>query len=360
MLQHSFDLDQAAPRPPARDKESAADRLAALFSTLASEKRPLPPAARYDFSVIETRARLMKAHRRIKPAGRQRKFLVSGLGTVAAAAVLLLLAGNFFTTGGSARPYTLLSWQGQPTITVDGKEITLRQGMSLRGRIDAVTKGQDSLRLSAGIAQIYLASGSKASLEPVVIAQGGTSAEIRLHAGLAAFDVQQAKWKQFRVQAGNGLIQVAGTRFAIRVDDKSTHTLVARGAVSVQTMDAREKLHLNAGQGGIVVRNTVSLIRDAGNASSLRSARLAMEQFEPRRLNNTLKQNDKKTPAANKLPQGELRVKKAVFSEQVHLKDGTVITGRIISQTEQEILIQTPIGKLTIAMANIRRIVYAK
>jgi len=182
----------------------------------ASLRRPdafVPPA--HATRAVDTAAMWRRMERRVmdapRPAARApRRYVVPAIAALAAAALLAVGVGRWRAGGDDAQSTT--------------REFATRPGQR---------------------ASVELADGSTALLAPasriVVRASGRDVREVRLD-GEAYFTVRGKSDVPFVVRAGDGIVRVLGTSFAVRryETDSAVRIVVASGRVSVSDRDDRD------------------------------------------------------------------------------------------------------------------------
>lgn len=99
--------------------------------------------------------------------------------------------------------------------------------------------------------QIVLADGSTVLLNTdsaLSVQAWGTTRDVTLLKGEAAFSVTSHPDKPFHVKAGPGTIRVIGTKFSIRAGPERVTVTVTEGVVTVQAQHAGEPVQIEAGR----------------------------------------------------------------------------------------------------------------
>lgn len=286
----------------------------------------------------------------IRPSfNRSRRRILSGL---AAAALVAIAVGVVLLMPRSPKlqSFRLAAWKGSPQLRSGATLQPLSSSNLLSGPFQAVTDKKEGLLVAFGSNRIQLAGETTLACNAFQVKDNQTSARLSLTRGLAVFNLEANQFREFHVSFPRGEAVVTGTLFSVRVTPKRTYVAVLKGSVRVQ--------HASSGKTSTVLQNKgIILEKD----KSIPVTKLSTSRKMARLLHHmkTLGKFKEYVPPRKK--QAPNRHNKPVrFQEKVYLKNGTVITGRIIQQTEEMVRIRSSLGVVTIPWKNVARVAYIK
>ncbi len=177
------------------------------------------------------------------------------------------------------------------------------------------------LRHPSGKARILLQPGAEVRT-PAGSALDETVFSCYLVRGAAGFDIEARCFRQAVIATPTGKVTVTGTVFSVTVEPASTMVRVSRGTVRLETADGRAALALTNGQSA---RSDGKTVRPA-------------DQVRP--------------PAVVDMTAVQQ------VEERIHLHDGTILVGTVLSQDAAGVRMQTRYGEVYIERARIRSLSY--
>lgn len=149
-----------------------------------------------------------------------------------------------------------------------------------------------------------------------------------IETGHLLVNIDKSNYKIFRVKTPHTLVTVTGTSFELFVNNRKTSVKVKRGEVKCRLISDNSK----------IITLTVN-----DNADFVEDKIIPLKQDKPKKNLN------KKTEKTS----GE-------FRERVHLKNGMVITGNIVSQDKTTLVVRTPAGIMRISRNKVKNVEYIK
>lgn len=228
----------------------------------------------------------------------------------------------------------LLSWKGTPQLKSGTPATTLKTGATLAGTIRITTGPEEHCTLGTGASRLTI--GEKSSFTVAPLAREGDKPVLtaRLAAGIASFDIAEKSFARFRVAFPGGELSVTGTRFAVQVENGTTRIALLSGTLAATA--GTTPLTLAAGSGCLIREGQGQLIPDIAKNEAFRTV----------------------FTAAGGKPAGPAQP--APFSERLFMKDGSVLTGKILSQDRDNIRIRTAYGLVTVPWSTVQRVAYIK
>lgn len=228
----------------------------------------------------------------------------------------------------------LLAWKGAPRLTTGTAAIPLRTGATLAGDIRITTGPEEKLTLGTGTTRVTIGEKSSVAIAPLTREGAKPALTARLVAGIASFTVAENSFARFRVAFPGGELSVTGTRFAIQVAPDNVRIALLAGKVTATA--GRTPLALTAGSGCLIREGSGRIVPDIAKHDDFRTV----------------------FTAAGGKPAGPTQP--APFSERLFMKDGSVLTGKILSQDRDNIRIRTAYGLITVPWSTVQRVAYIK
>jgi len=257
-----------------------------------------------------TKRSSVSSARLLKPQGR-RLFIPYA---VAASLLIMFVAWRLLLI------QTIPFWQGSPS----GDGIAYR-ALSAAGKLQPGS----SIRLDAG-KTISLSMKDKARLQltgPANIRMTAAAEGVSgwfLSKGLLKLDIKRKTFRSFMVNTPHGGVVVVGTAFSIDVSEKETLVKVKRGRVRVFSQKKGESLDITSGE-------------------AIRCLPAGLKPVVKESVKNPIRQG---------LP------RRTGFVEKIYLHNGTIFSGKIISQDKVKIQIKTKHGIFNINRSKIRNVSY--
>lgn len=228
----------------------------------------------------------------------------------------------------------LLSWKGTPRPATGTVATPLKTGTILAGEIRVTTGPEEQLTLGTGTTRMTIGEKSSFAIAPLTRENDKPVLTARLAAGIASFDIAEKHFSRFRVAFPGGELSVTGTRFAIQVEPDSVRIALLAGTITATA--GRTPLPLKAGSGCLIREGSGRIVPDIAKNDDFRTV----------------------FTAAGGKPAGPAQP--ATFSERLFMKDGSVLTGKILSQDRDNIRIRTAYGLITVPWSTVQRVAYIK
>ena len=297
-----------------------------------------------DLDEVLRRIRKQETEERTIPIPRKR--LRRRLPLIAAAAACLFLLPVLLFRN-SEPGITILTAKGNPRIIAGRNNRKPEPGTVLSGRIKVETGKNEHITLGIGRSRILISGSTRLAVLPLRTDKDKPSCTTALTNGLARFDIEKKAFSSFTVDFPEGKIVVTGTRFAVSTTAVTTRVGVLHGSVSVFMKNKNTPIRLQT-DNGVEIRNGKSrIIQDAAAQSSFSEIFI----------------NTRKKPAPRKTIRrqtGKKRTKPVKFSERLYMKDGSVITGKILSQNKTIVRVKTSYGVITVPWPKVKRVAYIK
>jgi len=297
-----------------------------------------------------------------KPVLFFKRVLAFGL-PAAALLAFVFISGIFKQPAGKA--YQVLLRKGNPAIRVNGKLLTYKKNTTLPGNIHIVTDEKSSIKLVFGKTHIYLQKNSLLNLHPIRGEKGSCASSIALECGTAVFSVEKNMFQVFKINIPGGTVRVLGTVFSVNITGKTSRVAVLKGTVILEPLLGKA-VHVMGSEAIVVIES--KQIQKAPNAAANRHFR---------ELFNLMKQvtqsSGKGKDPARKITGKKTRIRKSSlkfkrkfipvrkgFRESITLKNGTVLSGNIVSQASDKIRLKTSFGIVNIPWSDIKKVAYIK
>lgn len=250
---------------------------------------------------------------RIVPVDRGRR-LVRRLAPLAAAASLAVGTLWVALAPGGPRPAVEVA-SGTASLEpgarrlAPGTPAAMDDGAAVAVNPDGATR----LALPGG-GTLLLAGPARLELGSFAVRDGKTTVAWQLDGGTLGADLPPGVYHAFGVTTPHARITVVGTAFSLDVAPDRTRLRVARGSVRATPLDRPEAARtLESGQAATITRQALEMERAGGTA----------------------------------LP-SDTRPAETAFTERIHLVNGMVITGKIVSQDGTTLVVRTASGPLRI------------
>jgi len=168
---------------------------------------------------------------------------------------------------------------------------------------------------------------------------------------IARVDKKQAN-TMLSLKTPHGIFKILGTRFALNVNKKESRLYLFKGKIRIKN---RKKLIVSAVSYTSTDKNNTTALSEKNIHTNLkRFERLSRTiRFSPHSI--TIHPSQRRSHQ-----QRQLRRKKRSFTEKLILNDGLIISGTILIQQKEKIVIRTAYGTITIKKSDIRKIIYLK
>ena len=151
---------------------------------------------------------------------------------------------------------------------------------------------------------------------------------LNIETGHLLVNIDKSSYKIFRVKTPHTLVTVTGTSFELFVNNRKTSVKVKRGEVKCTLISDNSKTIT------LTVNDNADFVED---------------KIIPLKQDNPKKNLNKKTEKTSR-----------EFRERVHLKNGMVITGNIVSQDKTTLVVRTPAGIMRISRNKVKNVEYIK
>ena len=265
-----------------------------------------------------------------------------GLLSIAAAAVIAVMIIPGILKENLSSPHQILSWRGNPYIQENSKRINLEKSRLIHGNIRIATGKFDTLKLKTIGATIILSKNAAMTINGI---KNKTSVT-RLIAGMARFTANKNKVSSFNLAFPGGSLKSTSSDFAMQISGKKTKILVMEGSVSVTK--GTQNSRITGGSGLHIDNSKMKLVKTPEKNRHFKELRTFISGKRKPDLHTTIKKQ--------KLE----KKKQAGFRERIHLKNGTVLTGRILFQDKKIIRMKTSLGIMNIPWHRINKVSYVK
>lgn len=234
---------------------------------------------------------------------------------------------------------------GQVRISGSKRQYTSGEHFSLAA--GSALQGDDDLGLV-----LPLKSGGRLQFQgrgPLMLArldqrEKATTMRWRLDQGILQVSIPVAIYRRFEIRTPHALIAAVGTTFTVRVDDRMTRVKVDRGKVQVRHLDKTG----DSGQNSVILE-----ARETAQADPTQLKKIDPAAHEKR---TQAKPDPAVTPAGRKQKTGTTTGAR----HRIRLHNGMVITGTIVSQNRELLVVRTPSGVLRIDRSRVRSVSYLR
>ena len=275
---------------------------------------------------------------------------LAALAALAAAAVALLLILPPAAPGPLTLHVAALTGEA-----ADQENTALTPGMDINPGSTIYTAADSSVHLKLAAGSISLQAHTSLAFADAARDEDRREAHWRfaLDTGTLIADVDSTAVASLAVQLPAGAITVLGTRFAVSVTEQHSSLYVAQGTVQLSLDDTDEAPHiagehelLTISPEGITPVPAPKAVIEAGEAISTDVIATLVEESAAAASVQHKTQQEAQT--------------RSTFQERLILTDGTILTGRIISQTEDAITFNSQFGTMTIPRTRIQRVEYTR
>ncbi|MCK4906553.1 MAG: FecR domain-containing protein [Spirochaetes bacterium] len=263
-----------------------------------------------------------------------------------AAAVLLFLFLPQINKKTKYIPFKIIAFKGRPSIRINGKQNKYTTKDTLSGNLLIKTKKHERILISSIGNKILVMGNSALNLVKAKKVNGLLNTRLELKKGMAIFSLNK-NTHNIQVKISRGDVRLIGSSFSIHVKKNQTRVAVSKGKAVFMPNKQSQVVTVADGNALIIGKTKTRHIREYHKNNSFRDLWNPVEKIKTIEKSTNTKQKPKMKNKAKQL-----------YTERIYMKDGSIITGRILYQDKNKIKVQTDLGIVTILYKEVQKVTF--